>query len=447
MADRVRALEARLRDPEPAVRFAAVRSLSALAREGTAPVLPETDLVNMHCHSWFSFNAYGHSPSSLAWLARHKGFRAIGLVDMDVLDGVDEFFRATDVLGVRAGAGIETRLFVPEYRGLEINSPGEPGIAYHMGIGFAGGAVPDKVLPVLTDLRERSTRRNREVVARLSSYLSPVSVDYEGDVLPLTPAGMATERHIALACVRRVASEVAVPAGYWARILDIPLGQVEGLAGESALADLVRKRLMKRGGVAYIPPTEESFPVVDAFHHLVLACQALPCVAWLDGTSPAEEAAEQYLRYWLGKGAVVVNIVPDRNWNVPDPVLRRTRIEKLYEIARLAKEYDLPLNIGTEMNTLGQKEADDLHAPELEPLRQAFLDGAHFVYGHTALQRALGLGYQTAWATAHLPTRREKNAFYTRVGYLAPPGESGLLRLASLGSDLSPADLLARLSA
>jgi hypothetical protein len=59
----------------------------------------------------------------------------------------------------------------------------------------------------------------------------------------------------------------------------------------------------------------------------------------------------------------------------------------------MAQSLDLPINVGTEMNSYGQKLVDDFDAPELAPVRQAFMDGADFIYGHTALQRLLGLGY------------------------------------------------------
>jgi len=51
----------------------------------------------------------------------------IGIVDFDVLDGVDEFLAACEVAGVRGSAGVETRVFIPEFATHEINSPGEPG--------------------------------------------------------------------------------------------------------------------------------------------------------------------------------------------------------------------------------------------------------------------------------------------------------------------------------
>jgi hypothetical protein len=52
----------------------------------------------------------------------------MGIVDFDVLDGVDEFLDACELVGVRGSAGIETRVFLPEFATREINSPGEPGV-------------------------------------------------------------------------------------------------------------------------------------------------------------------------------------------------------------------------------------------------------------------------------------------------------------------------------
>ena len=80
--------------------------------------------------------------------------------------------------------------------------------------------------------------------------------------------------------------------------------------------------------------------------------------------------------------------------------------------------------------------------PEMAPVRRALLDGARFIYGHTVMQRALGLGYGSGWAQAHLPTRRERNAFYQAVGYKVPPGRAGMATLRKLDPTLSPAKML-----
>ena len=72
-------------------------------------------------------------------------------------------------------------------------------------------------------------------------------------------------------------------------------------------------------------------------------------------------------------------------------------------------------------------------------------DGARFIYDHTVMQRALGLGYQSDWAQRHLPTRRERNAFYQAAGYKMPPGKSGMAKLSGLDPSLTPPQILAHL--
>ncbi|MCX6029114.1 MAG: hypothetical protein NT169_07400 [Chloroflexi bacterium] len=439
----------------------ALVELVALADRGDIPCGPAQATVNMHCHTFFSFNAYGYSPTALVWLAKRRGLAAIGTVDFDVLDAVDEFLAACDLAGVRGSAGIETRVFIPQFATREINSPGEPGIYYHMGIGFTSSRVPDATAAILTGLRDRAERRNRTMLARLNAHLAPVTVDYERDVLPLTPAGNTTERHMLLAIIRaaeRHTAEASLPAArtthhappttpiFWAAKLGLPADQVAASIGDYVkFSNLVRGKLMKRGGVGYVTPSPDSFPTVEEFHSFIVACGALPCVTWLDGLSAGEQAIHELLELLIGQGAVALNIIPDRNWNIPDPDQRRIKVAKLHEIVGIAAEYDLPLNIGTEMNAPGNKLVDDFAAPELAPVRQAFLDGAYFIYGHTVMQRALGRGYQSAWAKQRLPTRRERNAFYTAIGQRVPPGASGLAKLRALDTAMLPGHILASL--
>jgi hypothetical protein len=438
-------LESELNDFHPEVRRRALAELLAMVARGEVPLAPEADLANMHCHTFFSYNAYGYSPTSLAWLARRRGWRAVGIVDFDVLDGADEFLAACDLAGVRGCAGIETRVYLPQFATREINSPGEPGVAYHVGIGFTSSRVPAEVSGILGAMRARAARRNREMMARVNDYLSPLTISYERDVLPLTPGGNPTERHI-LAAYVRAAADLPDPAVFWADKLRLPREEVQALMAEGArLGNLIRARLMKRGGVGYVQPGPESFPSVDEFHRLIVACGALPCVAWLDGTSAGEQAIDELLGLWLERGVAALSIIPDRNWNIADAEVRRLKVAKLHEVARLSREADLPIVAGTEMNSPGQKLVDDFSVQELAPLRAAFMDGAFFACGHTTLQRARGLGYGSAWARAHLPARRERNAFYTQVGRLLPPGREGAARLAALPPDLAPAELLARL--
>jgi hypothetical protein len=434
-------LETQLNDFSIAKRTEALDSL--IASETQLPA--EQEVVNLHCHTFFSFNAYGYSPTGLAWLAKQKGFKALGIVDFDVLDAVDEFLDTCERIGVRGSAGMETRAYVPEFSAREINSPGEPGVYYYMGIGFTSSQAPAEVAPILADMRARAAQRNRVMVERINAHLSPVTVDYDKDVLPLTPAGNATERHMLAAYVQAAAKHFADPAPFWAEKLGLSEEQVRAQIGDAPkFQNTIRSKLMKRGGVGYAQPGPDTFPSVDEVNRLIVACGALPCAAWLDGTTAGEEAIEELLELLIAKGAVALNIVPDRNWNIPDPETRKLKVKKLYEVVELAQKLDLPLNIGTEMNAFGQRLVDDFDAPEMQPLRQPFLDGAYFIYGHTIMQRTLKLGYQSEWAKTHLPTRRERNAFYTEIGKLVPPGQVG--RLKKFTSTQSPTEILSNLS-
>src|SRR5271157_4386014 len=176
-------------------------ALCRLAEEGQLRLPPPGDHVNLHAHTFFSYNAYGYSPSKFAWLARKAGLAAAGIVEFDVLDGLEEFLAAGRAVGLKTCVSLESRVYVPEFATRVINSPGEPGISYHMGAGFPR-AVPD---PFLSAMRAAAAQRTQDLLARVNGYMRPVELDYEKDVLPLTPKGNATERHLCEAFERKAA--------------------------------------------------------------------------------------------------------------------------------------------------------------------------------------------------------------------------------------------------
>ncbi len=432
-------LEGQLNHFDPSLRRKALQELLAFVDSGNVSCENSREIANMHCHTFFSFNAYGYSPTGLAWLAKKNGYKLIGKVDFDVLDGVEEFLEACDLAGVRASAAIETRVFFPEFSTRELNSPGEPGVYYHMGIGLALDRVPEPGRSILSDMQQRSASRNREIVNRLNHVLNPVNIDYEGDVLPLTPAGNATERHILAAILKKASESLDNPNTFWAQKLSISDEALASLMQNGpAFQNQVRTRFMKKGGPGYVQPGESSFPSVNDFHRAVTACEGLICAAWLDGLSNGEQAMAEELEILVGRGAVALNIIPDRNWNVPDPQLRKTKIKNLYDVVELAGGLDLPINVGTEMNTFGQKLVDDFDVPEMAPVRHVFLDGAYFVYGQTVMQRTLGLGYHSDFSREGFNTRKDRNEFYTKIGRLIPPGSSGQQQLRRMVSQKKP---------
>ncbi|MCA1808391.1 MAG: hypothetical protein ABR497_02145 [Kiritimatiellia bacterium] len=397
--------------------------------------------TNMHLHSFFSFNTNGSSPCRLAWEAATAGLFAAGLCDFDVLDGLEEFLAAGTILHLRVTANLETRAFFREYAELDVNSPGEPGVTYIMGGGFA--RVPDPATEagrVLAQYRQQAQARNHTLVERINRALPEIALDYDRQVVPLTPAGAPTERHIVRA-YRRQAQQVfpdeAAHRQFWSRIAGQPAAQLsDRLASTAAMEEFIRALLIKSGGIAYEQPGPHSFPPVDDFINWVRDCGALPMITWLDGTSAGESDAAAMLECLRAKGACALNIIPDRNHNIADPDLRSRKIAKLDEIVQLAAAMHLPVQIGTEMNKAGQPFVDD---PDCEALRThapQFLSGAAIMVGHTILARYAEFPYNSAAARVEFGgDLRRRNAFFEAVGHLPAPDTVLAQKLADAGPE------------
>lgn len=442
MSDTIGLLEERLNDFRPAARAAALEALMDRVAEGEIVLPAQGNDFNLHAHSFFSFNGYGYSPSYLAWAGRKRGLCAMGLVDFDVLDGVDEFLHACERVGLRACASLETRVFVPEFADRVINSPGEPGIAYHMGVGFVRGAVADRTL--LDRFRSIANGRTQDLVRRVNAHLDAIALDFEADVLPRTPNGNATERHVCAAYeekARAIFADAAARAAYWAERLGMALDAISACLDDApTLQGHIRAKTMKAGGVGYVQPSGPDFPNASEVNAFSRAQGAIPTLAWLDGSTAGEQSLAELLDIMVAQGVEAVNIIPDRNWNLKNPEERASKIANLYEFVDAAQKRHLPIIVGTEMNAHGQRFVDDFNAGPMRPLHPIFLDGASIVHGHTVLQRH-GLGYVSTWADKHFPDPADKNDFYRRVGEAAEPGK--VFHLDGLNDAASPEDVLA----
>ncbi|HUT24119.1 MAG TPA: PHP domain-containing protein [Sumerlaeia bacterium] len=405
----------------------------------TAPALAP---VNMHMHSHFSFNADGLAPAQLAEEAVRRGLYAAAICDFDVLDGLEEFFGAGDAHAFRVAVGMETRVFFPEYADREINSPGEPGVYYFMGMGF--GCVPEEgtlAARTLETLREGAAQRNRDLTSRINAAFPEIAIDYDRDVIPLTPSGNATERHIVRAYiekVRRISNgDAAAQSGTWARALGLDVGKIGALLENSvALQNAVRSKLMKAGGVGYVQPGPSTFPPLEDVAGAILDAGAIPMATWLNGLSAGESDIAAQLDCLRAKGIAALNIVPDRNWNVSDPDERETKVARLHEVVEIAGRMELPLNVGTELNSFGQPFVDDFEAAPMRPLWPAFFHGANVMIGQSRLARYAKFSYCGPEAEAEFGAgATTRNEFFMQAGTLEPPNARTRERLEDMGPD------------
>jgi hypothetical protein len=396
--------------------------------------------VNMHLHSFFSYNAEDWSPSRLAWECRKAGLLAAGLCDFDVLDGLDEFMGACRLVELRGSVNLETRAYLSEYADVDINSPGEPGVTYIMGGGFT--AIPADGSPQCASqqgYKQRAGERNLALIGRINPHVGDIAVDYARDVLPLTPAGGATERHIIRAYTNRAATvypELAARGACWAGLLGKSADEVADLlANLPALEEVVRAKLAKSGGLGYEQPSPSTFPLVDDFVAWVQSCGAIPMTTWLDGSNAGESDPDALLDLMTAKGCLAVNIVPDRNWNYDDAEKRATKVAALDAFVAAAARRHQPVNIGTEMNKKGLPFVDDLAGEVLGRHRAAFTEGAMVMVGHTTLATYADCPYGGARAAAEFADAATRNQFFAAVGQLPAINDDDAAELLGAGPD------------
>ena len=380
-------------------------------------------LFNLHCHSFFSYNADGWSPSRIAYECRMRGLQATALCDFDVLDGMNEFFAATAAFGIRSAVHLETRAYLKELSEEDINSPGEHGVTYIMGCGFLRDPAPDtSSAQTLQALRVGAQSRNTALINRINAALPQIAIDEARDLFPMTPRATPTERHIIRAYRLKgleVFPDSAARAAFWAPLLKMtPEAFTELEASIPKCEEAIRGVLVKRGGIGYQAPDSTTFPPVPTFVKWVASCDAIPTTAWLDGTSGGEASADNLLDLMGSLGCQALNIIPDRNIKDKTPEKTALKQRKLAEMVHACEARDLPVIIGTEMNKLGLPFVDDITDSRLAPYAETFTKGMRILIGHTLLGRFADAPYCGTRAKAEFKDLKARNAFYASVGQL-----------------------------
>ncbi|MBO4633654.1 MAG: hypothetical protein J5858_17195 [Lentisphaeria bacterium] len=381
---------------------------------------PESLEYNLHCHTFYSFNGYGYSPSYLACWAKAERLFAVGKIEFDVLDGADEFLDAARLLGLRAACGVESRVVISELSDKVINSPGEPGIAYHLGIGFTSAEIPAAQAAFLKQMKQSAADRTRGIVGRVNPALSPLELDFDTEVLPLTPAGNATERHVCAAYAAKAAEmfpDAAERAEFWASKLNIPLADAEKqISNTVKLEGTIRSKMMKSGGPGYVKADPASFPALKAMNDFTIACGAIPSIAWLDGLSAGEGDPDALLDLHESYGCALFNLIPDRNWNFADPEVKAKKVAAMHKMIDCCVRRNMPVFVGTEMNAFGQKLVDTFSEPALAEYMDVFVQGAAVVSAHTILAPQ-GRGFLSEWAREQFGNdKKARNAWFADFG-------------------------------
>ena len=79
----------------------------------------------------------------------------------------------------------------------------------------------------------------------------------------------------------------------------------------------------------------------------------------------------------------ILNIVPERNYNIKDPTDKAVKVANLNAVMAAARRLNMPVIAGTEMNKYGQPLVDNFDAPELRPYLENFRKGGRLLWEHT----------------------------------------------------------------
>lgn len=383
-----------LNSDNAATRLDAVRALGGSVRDG----VQETDEVNNHVHSQYSFSPY--SPTMIAVEAARAGLQTVGIMDHDSVSGCEEFLDACKAVDIASTAGFEMRVNMDGtcVEGRKTNNPDEPNVSYIAIHGIPRNRLDD-ARAFLRPVHQARVARNRREVERLNGLLmerGAPTLDFDRDVLPESQAeqgGSITERHILYALCKKLDASY----GRGEILLDFVQNSME-----IAVSRALRERLLESGNPHYlydllgvfksalvpaffIPSDHRECVSVFEAVEFARGIDAIPAYAYLGdvvssatGDKKAEKFEDDYLDELIPElvriGFQAVTYMPPRNSR-----------EQLLRLQKLCREHGLMEISGVDINSSRQS----FNCPILlEPQYRHLVDAAWALIAHEKLAAA-----------------------------------------------------------
>jgi len=415
----------------PLSRLEALKRLKNLEEKGVISPPKRRNGVNLHIHTSESFSIF-RSPTEAAWAGYRAGLEVIGINDHYTISGHKEFREACEILGLKSTFSIEAMAMSKEAKeaGERYNDPKNPGRVYLCGKGVVHdlrkGSSSERLLrSIRRAFRERCEKMTEKVSTLLSSIDSSLSLSFD-EVLRLTPRGNVTERHVAQAIIETIRSKFPDEKDQRS-ILEKLTGEIsdEDFSREDKLQNIVRNKLLKAGGPAYVEEPEEAFPSIERLVKLFRDYGAIPTYPVLGNPVTEKEKDLGFLFDELEEyGIYAVEVIPKRN----------TR-ERLQQILKEAERHGFPVFSGTEHNTKAPEPLLDEFSkdPEFLPI---FRRGAYLLLGHHFLSEYCGKGYLREDGRLTFEDRKMGISFFSFVGKITWPNDA-LKWLRDIGEENS----------
>jgi hypothetical protein len=371
--------------------------------------------VNAHIHTPWSFSSFA-SIDDIIEAAVKENIQVLGINDFNTLDGFDEW--ATKCFN----AGIFP-LFNIEMIGLDrndmeagrrVNDPNNPGRTYISGKALAYPPVlSEESAGRLDHIRNLSNEHVRQMTLKVNELLAEIDpglmIDFD-EMLAGHTKGMARERHLA-GMIRKKIGEKYPDGSRASVIFHSLLGDdfYKIRKGDRAgLENLIRSKLLKAGGAAFVEEDPEIFIEPTEIRDLILDAGGIPTYPFLadfndgmytDFEGDSEEAASAL----LDRGFCSVEFIPARN----DYERFRDYVMFLYDrgfIVTFGTEHNAPGIKPLEVRAGGNQSLDD-------ELMKINYEGACILAAHQFLVATEGSGYLDEKGRPH---ERERDRFIKR---------------------------------
>lgn len=314
--------------------------------------------VNGHFHTPYSFSAFTALEQVLE-MALDEHVDVLGINDFYTMAGYGEFaelcmkYRKFPLFNIEFMGLLKEQ----QEKGIRVNDPNNPGRTYFSGKGLDYPvSLKGRALEILQGVRAESDRQTREMVEKASAHLSIIdpdlSLDYD-HILENHTRGMVRERHIARVIRMKVFDKYTDETDRRS-ILSRIYGTSEShapLDNHAALEGEIRSRMLKAGGVAFVPEDPKAFLEIGQVIGIILEAGGIPCYpVLLDDKSgnytEFEADPEELYRNLTSMNVFSLELIPGRN-----------NIENLRKFVKFFDERGFLITFGTEHNT-----------PALEPL-------------------------------------------------------------------------------
>lgn len=287
--------------------------------------ISKTLKVNNHIHSPFSFSAFENIPQAVS-LAVDEKVKILGINDFFVCDGYEEFSNECYKQKVFPVFNIE---FIglskqDQKNNIKVNDPNNPGRTYFSGKGLKfPKSISKENEAKLESVIQESQKQVSDMIHKLNDHIASLGFDLKvsmDEIFSQFAKNLVRERHIAKALRIKVVesfSSESEQINFFTKLYENqePKIRPDNIA---AFENEIRGKLLKQGGIAFVPEDERAFLEVAELKDIIIDMGGIPTYPLLLDDSNGnftdfEASKEDLLEELLDRGVYSIELIPNRN--------------------------------------------------------------------------------------------------------------------------------------